>query len=312
MSELLNSVKADLLDRRLLPLVVVVLGGVAAAIAFLVLGGGSTANPTGATANRSLGSSGVAISQITPETAVAETSGGVSQQHAGHSRNPFAPIVHVKAASSSVAKPTSSGSSSSGSSSSSKGSGSSGSSGGSTPSKPSSEPTKPKPTKPATIYHVAVLFGLLPPAGSTTAAQLTPFENVKLLAPLPSAQQPLIVFRGVTAGGKSATFTLVSEAILHGDANCLPSASQCEAIDLKPSEGEQLEYVTATGTVETYELKVVSIVSSKASSSAVTGILRNESKVGRELLSHAGLTALPDLHYSAQSGVLVFAPHHKR
>jgi hypothetical protein len=317
MSELLNSVKADLFDRRLLPLVVVVLGGLAAAIAYLVLGGGSAAtNPTGAAAGRSLASAGVAISQTTPETAVAETSGGVSQQHAGHSRNPFAPIPGTKSANSSATTASTKASSSSGSSSSGKGSsssGSTGSSGGSTPTKPTPEPAKPsKPAKPATIYHVSVLFGLLPPAGSTAPTSLTPYENVKLLSPLPSATQPLIVFRGATAGGKSATFTLVSEAILHGDANCLPSASQCEAIDLKPSEGEQLEYVTAAGTVETYELKVVSIVASKGSSSTVTGILRNESKAGRELLRHAGLSELPDLRYSAESGVLVFAPHHKR
>jgi hypothetical protein len=307
---------ADLLDRRVLPLVVVVVLGLAGAIAYVALGGGSTTPSTKSASSASslAGSSGVAITQTTPEGAVAETSGGVSEQHGGHSRNPFAPIAGTKSKAS--AKPASSSSStpsSKSSSSAGKGSGSSGSSGGSSPSTPSPEPTKPaKRSKPATVYHVAVLFGLLPAAGSTTPAQLTPYENVKLLSPLPSAKQPLIVFRGVTVGGTSATFTLVSEAILHGDATCLPSASQCEAIDLKPSDSEQLEYVTASGTVETYELKIVSIVSSKASSSAVSGILRGESKVGRELLHHAGLIELPDLRYSAHSGVLVFAPHHKR
>ena len=260
--------------------------------------------------------SGVAISQTTPEQAVAETSSGVSEQHGGHSRNPFAPIAGVKSSTSTATASTSaSKSSSSSAGSTGKGSSSSGapgSTGGSTPTKSTPEPAKPsKPAKPTTVYHVAVLFGLLPPAGGASA-QLTPFENLKLLTPLPSSQKPLIVFRGVTVGGKSATFTLVSEAILHGSAACLPSASQCEAIDLSSGGSEQLEYVTAEGAVETYELKIVSIVSSKASSSAVTGILRSESKVGRELLRHAGLIAIPDLHLSAQPGVLVFAAHRKR
>ena len=64
----------------------------------------------------------------------------------------------------------------------------------------------------------------------------------------------------MTAGGKSATFTLVGEAILRGAGACLPSASQCQAIDLKPGQTEELEYLppTAAPTV-TYELRVVSI-----------------------------------------------------
>jgi hypothetical protein len=313
MSELLQSVKADLLDRRLLPLVAIVVLGLLGAIAWVELGGSSTPASAPHVASTSVSTPpGLAVTQKTSETAVAETTGGAALQHKGSSRNPFAPVVKPKkpstaSASSASAKSTSSSSSSS--------SGSSSSSSGAGASKPTtpSKPTGPsKPAAPTTVYHVAVLFGLLPPAGSTAAPQLTPYENVKLLSPLPSAKQPLLVFRGVTTGGKSATFTLVSEAILHGDATCLPSASQCEAIDLQPSDAEQLEYVTASGTVETYELKIVSIVSSKASSSAATGILRGESKVGRELLSHAGLTALPDLRYSAQPGVLVFARHHKR
>jgi hypothetical protein len=156
---------------------------------------------------------------------------------------------------------------------------------------------------------VAVLFGELPAGTTAATAQLTPFENLKLLAPLPSVKQPLIVFRGVTVAGKSATFTLVGEAILHGNATCRPNASQCEAIDLQPGQSEQLEYLEASGQLVTYELRIVSIVSSKASSAAVKSVLGDESKAGRELLRHAGLDAVPGLRYSAQQGVLVFAGH---
>jgi hypothetical protein len=314
MNELLNSVKADLLDKRLFPLVAIVVLGLLGAVAWVALGGSSA--PASAAHVASIGPStpsGLAVTQKTPTTAVAETTGGAALQHKGRSRNPFVPVTTAKKPAS---KSTSaSNASASSSSTASKSSGSSaGSSEGSGGSKPTSEPTTtttPSKPKPATVYHVAVLFGLLPSTGSASV-QLTPYENLKLLSPLPSAKQPLIVFRGVTAGGKSATFTLVSEAILHGNAACLPSASQCEAIDLKVGETEKLEYLTAENALETYELKIVSIVSHKASSSAVTGILRSESKIGRELLRHAGLAELPDLRYSAQSGVLVFAPHHKR
>ena len=61
-------------------------------------------------------------------------------------------------------------------------------------------PRKPStPSKPKTVYHVAVLFGALPVPATPQTAQLTPFENLKLLTPLPSVKQPLIIFRGVVA-----------------------------------------------------------------------------------------------------------------
>ena len=157
---------------------------------------------------------------------------------------------------------------------------------------------------------MAVLFGVLPAGAAAGSAQLTPYENLKLLTPLPGAKQPLIVFRGVTAGGKSATFTLVGEAILHGQAKCLPNAERCEAIDLRAGQSELLEYLPPEGQTVTYELKLVSIASGKASSAAVKSVLGDESKVGRELLIHAGLQAIPDLSYSSQAGVLVFTAHH--
>jgi hypothetical protein len=305
MSDFLNSVKADLLDKRLLPIVALVVLALVGAIAYAVLGGGSsTSTPTAAVQAPAATAAGLAVSQTTPETAVAETTGGSSQQRKGYSHNPFTPLPEVKAkiTTTKTASTTTGGSSSS--------SGSSGSSptssGGSSPTTPSQPST---PAKPKTVYHVAVLFGVLPAGTTPQTATLTPYESLKLLTPLPSAQQPLIDFRGVTAGGKSATFTLVGEAILRGQAACLPSDSQCEAIDLRTGESEQLEYVSATGQPVLYELRVVSIESSKGSAASVASMLRGESKAGHKLLEHDGLIAIPDLHYSSQAGVLVFATH---
>jgi hypothetical protein len=308
MSEFLSSVKADLVDRRLLPLVVLVVLALVGAVAYVVIGGGSsTTTPTAAVSTGPAGAgapSGLAVSQITPEKAVAETTGGVSEQRQGEVHNPFTPLPEPKIKTATVAQSASS--STAGSSSSSSGSGSSQGSGGAAP----TEPSKPStPAKPKTVYHVAVLFGLIPAGTTALAAQLTPYESLKLLAPLPSASQPLIVYRGVTVGGKSATFTLIGEAILHGEAKCLPSTAQCEAIDLKPAQTEQLEYVSSTGEPLTYELRVVSIAASTASAASVKGILRGESKPGRELLSHDGLMAIPGLSSSSEPGVLVFAGH---
>jgi hypothetical protein len=149
-----------------------------------------------------------------------------------------------------------------------------------------------------------VLFGKTAPGTPLASAQLTPYDELVRQQPLPSAQQALLVFRGVIAGGKSATFTLVGEAILRGVATCLPSASQCQAIDLQAGQTEELEFAEPGGPA-TYMLHVVSIKAGKATAKGARRALPGESKVGLRLLRSIGLDALPGLHYSDAKGVLV-------
>jgi hypothetical protein len=148
------------------------------------------------------------------------------------------------------------------------------------------------------------------PAGTPPqSVQLTPFASLTRQQPLPSAAQPLVVFRGVIAGGKSATFTLVGEAILRGKAVCVPSASQCQAIELKPGQTEELEYLPPSGAAITYQLQLVSITKSLATEAAARRAFRGESKAGRELLRRIGLAAIPGLRYSTTKGVLMAVGH---
>lgn len=327
MNALLNSVKADLLDRRILPLVAIVVVAVFAAIGYAVLGGSSASPAPSSTASvtsSSLGgapsNAGIVVTQTTPSKAVAETTNGVAEQRKGLARNPFAPLPEaVKAQQGSAkgesTKPASSAGSSSASapSSSSSAPTSAANAEATSPAKSESKPTpasKPAaPSKPQPVYNVAVLFGVIPPQTPAEGVQLTPYENIKLFTPLPSAQLPLVAYRGVTAKAKSATFTLVGEVILHGSAACLPSASQCQAIGLKEGQTEQLEYLPADGQAVTYELRVVSITASSASAASVKDPLGNSSKAGQELLSREGLMTLPGLRYSPQVGALVLAGH---
>jgi hypothetical protein len=315
MTDFLSSLKDDLLDRRVLPLVALVGVALAAALAYAVLGGSGSAatvavNPTGP-----VHAPGIIVtpSPTNPDQPVAETTSGTTHQRRGLSRNPFnllvAPAKLRTGAAGAVGR-TGSLTTSVGAGTSPTSPGGPGlpapSGGGSTPTPPSKPSRPPKPT---TVYQVAVLFGAIPAGTPPQTAQLTPYESLKLLTPLPSAKQPLLVFRGVTLAGKSATFTLVGEAILHGSAACLPSASQCQAIDLKPGASEQLEYLAPTGGIVTYELRVVSIVASTTSAKGAKSFMRGESKLGREVLRRAGLVAVPDLHYASQVGVLVFDAH---
>ena len=101
-------------------------------------------------------------------------------------------------------------------------------------------PTPTTPTEPAaretaearsTVYFVDVLYGLAPTTPGQLS-QLTPYADLKRLEPLPSASDPRIVFAGVSDTGKGAIFTLAGEAILKGEGACMPSATQCEAVDL--------------------------------------------------------------------------------
>jgi hypothetical protein len=307
MTSFLNSLKADLLDRRLLPLVVLVVVALVAAIGYVVVGGGSHAStPAGPAGVIPAGPpTGISVSEIHPEKAVAETTGGGSQRHnKGVAGDPFTPLPEAKEKTTKTVAPNAPASSSSTPTSS---TGSSPS-----PSSPSesSPPPNPAPAKPKLVYHVAVLFGVPPTPGAPEGEQqLTPYENLKLLSPLPSASAPLIVYRGVTAKGKSATFTIVGEVILNGQAKCLPSEAQCTTIELNPGQGETFEFTTASGQPVVDELKLVSITASNGSSANVESVLRGESKAGRELLKHEGLVELPGLRYSARQGVLVLAGH---
>jgi hypothetical protein len=311
-TDFLKSLKDDLFDRRLLPFVALVAVGLVVAVGYALTSGGASSTSVPATpATGATAATGLAVSQspASPDQPIAETTSGASAQRRGIAHNPFNPLPGtVKASTVSTTKAsTTAGSSTTPST----GSGSSTSTGSTTTTTTTTTTTKPAtPPKPATVYHVAVQFGEVPAGTLPASAQLTAYENLKLLTPLPSAKQPLLVFRGVTVHGKSATFTLVGETILHGAAACLPSATRCEEIDLKPGQSEQLEYLTAAGTTVVYELRVVSIVSSKASTAGVANVLRGQSKPGREVLRRAGLLAVPGLRYSSEVGVLVFAGRH--
>ncbi len=311
MKTFLNSLRSDLLDRRFLPVLALLGVALAAALAYAVLGGGSSTSSTSPVTSASSGVTGPAGAvAITPapaaNEAVAETTNG--SHHSSTPRNPFTPLPSTKAKSSSTAtsssttKPTPStantGSSSSGSS-------GSGSSSPTTPAKPA----KPKP-KPQKVYHVDVLFGAAPVGTPPQSIPLTAFNNLTRLYPLAVNGEAPLVFTGVTAGGASAIFTIVREVFPHGPAVCHPSASQCQAIQLAPGQSEELEYILPSGQTLVYRLHLVSITAAKAAAAKAASAFHATSPTGRALLRSAGLSALPGLRYSTHTGVIVLGKHH--
>jgi hypothetical protein len=319
MKPFLDSLRSDLLDRRFLPVLALLGVGLVAALAYAVLGGGSSTSSTTPVRGASSGLPGatgaLAITQApAANEAVTETTSG-AHRHSGVPRNPFTPLPSTKAKStvapsSSTAAPSSSktpASSASGSGSSSSSSSGSGSSSPGTPAEPAKP--KPSPSPPQTIYQVDVLFGAAPVGTPPQSIPLTAFDNLTRLSPLAINGEAPLVFAGATAGGASAIFTVVREVFLHGPAVCHPSPSQCQAIQLAPGQSEELEYTPPSGQPLVYRLELVSIVAVKASVAKAVKAFHATSPAGRTLLRAAGLSALPGLRYSTDSGVIVLKAH---
>jgi hypothetical protein len=314
MTDFLNAVKSDLLDRRMLPLLAAVGVALLAALGYVVLGGSSTSTTPPATppVARAIG---IAVTEApsNPNQPVAETTNGATVQRGGHARNPFAPLVSAKVATATAtSKTTSSSSSSTTSTKTSSGSSTTGGSGGSAPTKPA------QPSTPRIVihFHVTAQLGVVPPPPAPGAqplpTQLTSYENMKVDQPLPDKTNPQVVFLGVVLpSGKSAVFALIGEPILHGSAKCLPSTTQCQAIQLLPGQSETLETIDASNNTVTYELKLLKITSSRttASTASAHAAFTAPSKAQRELLRRAGLKVLPALKGAQGAGMLVFIPH---
>jgi hypothetical protein len=250
---------------------------------------------------------------------VIETTNGSSSGHHGVAHDPFAslpgsePAKTTATAESSTSSARSSSSAGGGEAASTKPSSGSAPSGGSSGSGSTTSKifTPSKPSKPKTVYKVALQFGALPAGVAPANAELTAYAGLTKATPLPSAKEKLIEFVGVakTASGKSASFSVTGEVILHGQGSCLPSPSQCQVIDLKPGKAEQLEYLSPAGTLVTYELRVVSITSTSASAAAVAKIARVDARAASRLFVVGGAFALSGLRFSSQTGVLVFGSH---
>jgi hypothetical protein len=323
MNDFVSSLKNDLTDRRLVPLVGLAVAALVAALAYVVLGGGSgkalpASSVPPAAASASVQGIGVTAADDTAEKNVAETTDGVHDQRHGNVRNPFTALPSPAATEETTgsASSTSSSSSSSGSGSGGSSSGSSGSSGSGGSS--SEEPLKTSAKSKATIkiFHVTVLFGSAEPNPLTGEVELTPHVNLKLFTPLPSSKLSLIVYRGVALNGaeagQAAVFSVVGEAILSGEGKCLPSPVSCLALEIKPGQKEKIEYLPeGASTAVAYELRMVAIKTSKTTiTDAEKANSIGTSAAGEAALHKAHRLSLPGLRdVSGLAGVFAPAPH---
>lgn len=317
MSELLQSIKADLLSRQMLPLLAAGAVALVAALAYVGLAGGGGESKPPTIPPSATASSGLPVSIAPPNTtaaAAAETPAGIDYQTQGPTRDPFSSPAGAASTSGGA---TTSASTTKGSSTSSAGTGktgvgsgggggSAGKAGAPPSSPPASPPTGPGPVpkhiaptpppKPEVVpfYSVSALFG---PAPANPAEQptLTPYEDMKRFEPLPTAKATRLVFAGVVSkdGKQRALFALVSAPILRGQASCYPSDTHCQWIELAAGKSEELEFVNSGGEAVAFELKVVKIVKRSAvAARASEAKALQVSKAGQRALFGAGLSLL--------------------
>lgn len=103
----------------------------------------------------------------------------------------------------------------------------------------SAPPEIPVKVQSWTTYSVGVRFG------RDASAPIK--NNLARLTPLPSARQPEIMFMGVMAGGRQAVFALGAGLQHTGPGLCRPSHTQCSAILLKAGQTEHIVVPAAAG-----------------------------------------------------------------
>jgi hypothetical protein len=156
---------------------------------------------------------------------------------------------------------------------------SSGGGGGAPADAPAAEPTAtPAPAPSYPLYSVKVNFGKVDGSKST--------KTIERLKVLPNTASPVLVYRGVDAGGKHAIFEITGTVVAQGDGACEPTPEDCQVLKLAEDETEFIT-VTDTGdeTDAQYQLSVEKIHAGKTSSATE---LKKASSAGRELLGALG------------------------
>lgn len=232
----LQNLWADLVDKRLLPVVAILIAGLIAVP--VVLGRAKDADtpppaPELASANNVTSPGKVTLDPNGPRPAFTKRS--------GKRRDPFArtKVKVKKAITAGAGVGTALGGSTPAPA------------GGSTPA-PTGGTTTPakKPPVPATaVRRVSLQFG--------QAGALKTFANVEKFTPLPSESNPLLVFNGISADGKSATFLVSSDATPSGEGICDPDPANCETLSLRAGQTTFFDVPSGTGGITQYELKIL-------------------------------------------------------
>src|SRR4051794_33346161 len=300
----LRNILKDLVDKRLWPVALLLVGALVAVPMALGRSPGDTAAPAPAPIADAATGSAAAGGTVSKAAVSLETESSDRRHLDGKVRDPFsAPKVATtrkaapKAATTAAPAPAPAATSPSPSATTSgSGSGGTGPSSGSTPSKPRTTTPKPKTTSTAPkaddaadTYHVSLRIGVVKADGT---ADLKTHRDVARLSLLPSVTDPFFVYLGVietaTTHEKRAVFLVSSDATPNGEGACHPTKNDCEAVELGVGETAYFDYTAPSGLVTQYQLELAGIrktaVKSEAKASAA---FARHSVAGAELLDDA-------------------------
>ena len=160
-------------------------------------------------------------------------------------------------------------------------------------------PVKPEGLTPTESYGVTI--AITKPSGG-----LDTIAPVERLTPLPSGQQPLLIELGVLKGGSEVLFVVRPGTVLSGPAKCLPGRIDCQIISLAPNQIESLSVKGATGPIHVSDFAVTGITTISHKSAAAAGRVRRQvSKTGQKLLRSLHYDALALFPYQPSVGAVV-------
>ncbi|MDQ6816413.1 MAG: hypothetical protein M3018_03265 [Actinomycetota bacterium] len=310
---------AELRERRLWPVVVVLLAGIVAVPVVLAKGAAPTSTP-------SPPPSGLPVSSNPgkPSVSLARTPTAIPPH--GPGRDPFTPLfgTAAQAFTSTPSIPSSSpGSASPGVSTASGGGGGN----GSAPLGPVTPTTTPPtttttPTTPPTPTTTPTDSGPAPapdpaPTGLTATEAyhitlaitnrgggLDTISPLERLSVLPSRRHPLLVELGVSRGGRRVLFAVQPGAVVKGPGQCTPGPIDCQILSLRRGQTETLS--SADGAVSHVLLAVTAVTTGHyPSAAAARKARRTASAQGRKLLRGSTLSALSLFRYDPTLGTVL-------
>jgi hypothetical protein len=140
-------------------------------------------------------------------------------------------------------------------------------SGGSTAPSFDVPPLQTLPQLPDTPKKIYPLYTLTVRFGPSDQYPL-PKSKVEQLDAMPSADEPVLVYLGVSDKGKGAVFMVDSDVVAQGDGSCKPDDAQCETIELHEGDTEFFDVTDPdTGQVSAqYQLDLVDIKNKQTTS----------------------------------------------
>lgn len=233
---LLKSLYADLVEKRLLPVAAVLLIALVAVPVLLAKPAGEPSSGAPATENALLGKDSAALIGETKAIVSLGSDGGF-RKHIGRlgRKDPFVQQAKQPAGTTGAEGATV---------------GTTGASGTTTTPTNTGTGTAPSGgTEPVKLYQWAakVKFGQI---GKTKSETVTPGEF------MPSEQNPVLLFLGADESGDSAQFLVSAEATSRGDGTCVPSETNCQIVKMGHKDVQFFEVALSADTVITYELDV--------------------------------------------------------